>query len=228
MHDACVAGDHTNKAASEFFVSSVLSAVDHPAVDGTFTDDVTGLPNEHHAVTGRINMTQPQLRALQQATAAAHAKLVAGLIARGKYNWQAFFGNDVAFGDDAAGVQIGRGEMCTRFMRRYCAPPMQQRALMMHANDSGIDNQTLAAFLIVRPPIAYLGWGWESDDRFWDDRFLLQPGVPRGGCQEMNHSGGGGGGGGGGSGVFWRQWSHGVARLDCGRWSADLPFPSLL
>jgi hypothetical protein len=83
------------------------------------------------------------------------------------------------------------------------------------ANDSGIDNETLAAFLVVRPPIAFIGWGWESDDRQWDDRFLMQPGVPVGLCVEASR------------GVFSREWSNGQAELDCNRWRASLPFPSL-
>ena len=28
-------------------------------------------------------------------------------------------------------------------------------------------NQSIAAFLITRPAVAYLGWGWESDDARW-------------------------------------------------------------
>jgi hypothetical protein len=48
--------DYRVDAASEYYVSSVLESVSDPAVDGTFTDDVTGLPNEHHAVQRRIKI----------------------------------------------------------------------------------------------------------------------------------------------------------------------------
>ena len=30
----------TNKAAADYFISSVVGSLDSPAVDGTFTDDV--------------------------------------------------------------------------------------------------------------------------------------------------------------------------------------------
>ena len=63
------------------------------------------------------------------------------------------------------------------------------------------------------PRIACLGW--ESDDHDWHDIFLLQPGVPTGPCRE------------GPSSVFSRNWSAGVATLDCHNWRASLPFPSL-
>jgi hypothetical protein len=36
--------------------------------------------------------------------------------------------------------------------------------LMQMDNSAANANQTVAAFLISRPPYAYLGWGWESDD----------------------------------------------------------------
>ena len=76
-------------------------------VDGTFSDDVGGLPEEHGAVMGRINMTGAQLQALQYATAVTHQKLVTALIAAGKYNWQAFGGGDGA----GASVPGGAGEV---------------------------------------------------------------------------------------------------------------------
>ena len=85
-----------------------------------------------------------------------------------------------------------------------------------------VDNQTLAAFLVVRPPIAYLGWGWESDDGKWlrdtvtgYEPFFLQPGEPIGLCKTE------------GGGVFSRQFKNGKAALDCSDWTSSLPFPSL-
>ena len=80
-------------------------------------------------------------------------------------------------------------------------------------------NQTVAAFLISRPPYAYLGWGWESDDGQWNDIFYLQVGEPLAGgaglCTE------------GPAGVFTRAYSAGTASLDCNAWTASLPFPAL-
>lgn len=85
--------------------------------------------------------------------------------------------------------------------------------MMMGAGDAS--NQTVAAFLITRPPIGFVGWGWESDDSKWNDIFLLQPGVPAGLCYQPK------------PGVYARKWSAGTAVLDCNKWVANLPFPSL-
>ena len=48
-------------------------------------------------------------------------------------------------------------------MERHCRPEMQRRPMMMDAGAA--DNQTVAAFLIARPPIGYLGWGWVRSPR---------------------------------------------------------------
>ena len=49
--------DHRNVDAASYYVASVVGSVAEAAVDGTFTDDVTGLPNEHHAAQGRLGKT---------------------------------------------------------------------------------------------------------------------------------------------------------------------------
>jgi hypothetical protein len=48
--------------------------------------------------------------------------------------------------------------------------------MMMGAGSAS--NSTVAAFLVVRAPIAFIGWGWESDDKKWptSNIFNLQVG----------------------------------------------------
>jgi hypothetical protein len=59
-----------------------------PAVDGTFTDDVDGVPEEHPAVQAAINMTDAQLAQLQYATLATNMLLIESLVPAQKYNWR--------------------------------------------------------------------------------------------------------------------------------------------
>ncbi len=200
--------DYTNPEAADYFISSVVASLSDPAVDGTFTDDVGGLPEEHPNVMKNINMTPAQLKELQAATTATHTKLVAALIKAGKYNWQAFGGGD------GTGPGISKSS-CEAFMEQHCTAAAQEAPMMMSAGAA--DNATVAAFLITRPPIGFIGWGWESDDRKWPQSniFLLQPGVPQGNCKSD------------GDGKFSREWSNGKATLDCTTWTAELPFPSL-
>ena len=65
------------------------------------------------------------------------------------------------------------------------------------------------------PPYGWIGFGWESDDRNWNDIFLLQAGEPMGLCSEAP------------PGVFSRPWTLGTASLDCNSWTASLPFAPL-
>ena len=193
--------------AADYFVASVLAAMASPAVDGTYSDDVTGVPQEHPHVVGRTNLSAAGLRALQLATQATNMALINASVAAGKYVWQAF-----GAGDGAAPGPTR--STCAAWMRAHCAPARQAQPLLQQ-HDAAAANQSVAAFLIVRPPNGYLGWGWYSSDKDWDPIFLLQPGTPLGLCAE------------GPEGVFARGWSAGVARLDCNAWRAELPFPAL-
>jgi len=199
--------DYTNPKAAAYVISSILRSVDDPAVDGTFTDDVNGFPQEHESATARINMSHQQLAALQAATRVTHAKLVGELVKAGKYNWQAF-----GVGDGAGVTCPSDPKGCSAFMQTGCDPEMQSRPMMMDAAHA--DNQTVAAFLITRPPIGFIGWGWESGDSKWpsSDVFLLKPGEPQGLCKQEQ------------PGIYSRQWSKGKVVLNCNEWTASLPF----
>ena len=154
------------------------------------------------------SLISPPFSCLQDATTATHARLVKELVKAGKYNWQAFGGGD---GTGPGVTKHG----CVDFMHRWCSPEMQKAPMMMAAGEGDHMNQTVAAFLIARPPIGFLGYGWESDDKNWNDIFLLQAGTPKELCKEES------------PGVFSREWSNGKAELDCNQWTAALPFPSL-
>ena len=86
------AGDYTNASAAQYFITSVAAVLSDPAVDGTFTDDVDGVPEEHGAVQAAINMTDGQLAQLQYATLATNMLLIESLVPMQKYNWQAVSG----------------------------------------------------------------------------------------------------------------------------------------
>ena len=193
--------------AADYFVSSVLATLASPAVDGTYADDVSGVPAEHPDVVRHTNLTAAEVLALQQATQATNSALIAAAVQAGKYVWQAF----------GAGDGASRGPTqatCVAWMQQHCTPARQAQPLLLQHNASAA-NQSIAAFLIVRPPNGYLGWGWYSNDQQWSSLFLLQPGTPTALCAE------------GPPGVFSRAWTEGTAELDCNEWTASLPFPSL-
>lgn len=139
-------------------MSSVTASIADAAVDGTFTDDVDGLPAEHPAAQGRIGMSDDDLSALRFATQSTSQRLIDTLIAAGKYNWQAFGSHDTSV---SARLGAGAGispASCASDMRTLCNATAQAQPLLMKMASPGPDvNQTVAAFLIARPPYAYLG-----------------------------------------------------------------------
>lgn len=164
---------------------------------------MTGLPAEHGEAPVNMRLMPSEVTAIQQATQQASQSLITALIAAGKYNWQAFGAQD------GVGPAPSQGN-CAAFMRSYCAPAMQSRPMTMQMTAGS--NQTVAAFLIARPPQAWLGWGWESDQRNWLPIFDLDVGTPTALCAE------------GPAGVFTRTWTKGTAQLDCNAWTATLDF----
>lgn len=98
-------------------------------------------------------------------------------------------------------------------MRARCTASYQTRAITQGIDGSAF-NQSLAAFLVTRPPIGFLGFGWESDMRAWRPEFLWavgEPTPPGALCSE------------GPAGVFSRPWTYGTAALDCNTWTATIP-----
>jgi hypothetical protein len=101
-------------------------------------------------------------------------------------------------------------------MRALCDPGAQGRSMFMGYSGparAGPLNQSLAAFLVTRPPIAFFGSRWQDDQ--WNPLFNLDVGQPTGLCVE------------GPAGVFSREWTRGVAQLDCNAFTAKLDFPVL-
>lgn len=209
--------------AAQYYISSVVGSLADNATDGTFTDDVDGLPAEHPDVQAKIGMTDSELEALRYATQSTSSALIYSLVAAGRYNWQAFGSHDTSApapppGRLSRGSRNFRGAInpstCATYMRTQCTIEKQAAPLLQH-HDAAYSNQSVASFLITRPPIAFLGFSWESDDRDWDPSFLLQAGEPQGLCVE------------GPDGVFSRKWTLGTAALDCNTFTASLPFEAL-
>jgi hypothetical protein len=197
--------DHTNPAASNAFVAGIVESLDDPAVDCTFMDDQNGVPMEHPNVTAHIGMNATQLHALQKATAVSYEKLLAALSAKGKWIFEQFRTVTPKFD--------GTNSSCVEFMETYCEPDMQGYTMVLEAGvKSSTINQTVAAFLITRPPVAFAN---VKGSGILFDPFMLQPGTPKGLCRKDR------------AGVYSREWTNGVARLDCHTWRSDLPFPSL-
>jgi hypothetical protein len=196
--------DYSVPEAGDYYITSVISTLSNPNVSGTFTDDVNGGDEEHPNMPKNINISSAVLAELQFATQATNQRLIEAAIASGKYVWQAFGAQD----DVGGGVSQSN---CASFMTTYCTVPAQTQRAMTMKFDPNNKIQSVAGFLIIRPPIAYLGFGWESDNRNWDPIFLTQVGEPSSYCTQTS------------PGVFERSWTYGSVTLDCNSWTATVP-----
>ena len=191
--------------AADYYISSVLNTTMSPYVDGTFTDDII-FPQEHGNCPNNIKLSAADVLEMQLATSIANGRLIDAAVAAGKYVWAAFGAEDGVGSTPSAAN-------CAAWMRARCGAnaAAYQRTAITQGCDAKNVNQTLASFLITRPPIAFYGFGWESDMKDWRQEFLFNVGEPENLCTE------------GPAGVFSRAWTYGQVTLDCNKWGAVIP-----
>lgn len=200
--------DYRNADAAAYFTRAILTTLIDNDIDGTFTDDRDGIPVEHPTLPATLRLSAQEVAEIQFATQAFGQYLSTALAANGKTCW-----------DCLSGLNLGKrpvpGTECAPLMRTLCDPGAQSRSMFMGFSGGAAQgdlNQTIAAFLVTRPPVAFLGSRWQ--DAAWEPLFDLDVGEPLGLCEETR------------PGVFTRAWSEGVASLDCNTWTAALPFAS--
>jgi len=183
-----------------------MKTVDSPYVDGTYTDDVQGLPEEHAEAAGNLGMEDREVRELRYATQRTSQKLIRSLVEAKKYNWQAF-----GF-EDNLGPAVTK-ENCVSFLRSACNETTQHLPWTVELDEKHVA-QSVAAFLIGRGPYAYIGYGWLGEylPRIHPLIEKLDVGQPIGLCREEPKH------------VFTRDWTKGSATLRCDSFVANLFF----
>ena len=198
--------DWRNPDAAAYFVAAIVNRTVELDEDLTFTDDRDGCCVEHENIPALLKLMPSEVAQLQFATQAGGQWLATSLATVGKTCWDCLGGYNL-------GVRPVSGPTCAPTMRSLCAPSTQGSSMLMGFSHGPDLNQTIAAFLVSRPPIAFLGSRWQ--DNMWSPLFNMDVGLPLGLCNESL------------PGVFQRPWTHGVAVLDCNTWTATLPFPML-
>lgn len=181
------------------------------AVDGTYLDDSQAIPQEHASAPGAMGLSASQLLAAQNATWRWVDAAIGSLASHGKFIWQGFDGAPQGDPDSVApGPTAGD---CAAWMAAACAPAWQR--VPMTTQWDGL-NTTLAAFLIARGPVAYIGWGWGIPPPGplppWEPLFDLDVGEPLGLCAQTA------------PGAFSRAWTKGTAAIDCNTFTAEIDF----
>jgi len=198
----------SNPATVDYWINEVVLgkyAMGSPYVDGIFTDDVSGLGQEHPDAGSNMGLTQDQIVKIQQDSQAAWTKMLDTIIQHRGYNWQAFSDDD--------GVHDAPGKSnCASAMRDLCGKIKNPMLLQL---DTSNLIQNIASFLIARGDYWWLGTGWIGCSDIAPTRpsqFDMDVGTPTGPCTETT------------TGVFQRTYSKGTAELDCNSWTAVLKF----
>jgi hypothetical protein len=190
-----------------------------PFVDGTFLDDSQALPQEHANAPTNMGLSAAQLLTVQNSSWAFFNVAVATLAAAepSKFIWQGFNGMQES-DPDGVGVTPDQGT-CLTYMATVCDASWQRVPYTVGWPSAQNDKlPVLAAFLIGRGPYAFIGYGWTGGgglhvppfDPLWD--LYDNVGQPESLCEETS------------SGVFSRNWTRGVATLDCNTWVGTLAF----
>jgi hypothetical protein len=203
--------NYSNADAFAYFLAESEQgalATGSPFVDGTFLDDSQAIPQEHGDAPRNMGLSALQLATAQNDTHRFVQTVIETLARKGHYVWQGFDGDRGGDPDEVAPAPDAGS--CASYMSELCAPAWQ--AVPMTLNWDG-RNTTLAAFLVGRGPVAYLGSGWNGGPLLsWDARFDIDVGEPLALCQQAP------------AGVFSRAWSKGRAQIDCNDFTATIDF----
>jgi len=184
-----------------------------PFVDGTFLDDSQGLPIEHPRAPAALNLTAAEVLAYADATQDFTQRVVEALAAGGGALWQSLQTRNTGDPDYFTGSAPGAGN-CAAWMAAACAPEMQAIPLTLAWPYNSTEREAfLAAFLVARGPYAWVGHQWRCEPRVhWDALWDLDVGEPRGPCAEVA------------PGVFARNYTRGVAAINCSSFEGTLDF----
>ena len=161
-------------------------------------------------------------------------RVQAAILAAGGYTWSLLPGQSNANADP---LMLHQGQACAAAVRAACSPaaPWQAAPLLMGLTPGNASTGPLphlqaevAAFLLMRGPHAYLGWGqwglsWPVGFTWNTTNGTVLPlpevlgrgdwGEPSGLCQEVPA----------GAGSFVRTYAAGTVRLDCSSYDSEIP-----
>lgn len=182
-------------------------------VDGLFSDEDNYMHQDW-----RWNQSDDQMALHQYEERFTYQTMLDTLIENGFWFWSAFNGehhNDVVPGNNnnsGWGGQYFDATYCSNWMRARCNTEWTRTHVMAVQLDVPNINESIASFLVVRGPVAYIGFGAGYHPQTWRPEFFYDVGEPTGNCSETS------------PGVFERNWTYGTAHMDCNTYKAG-PIP---
>ena len=200
-------------------------------VSGMYFDDwwpESGpFPDPFPNMTEDMGLTPEEQKRISKSYQANMKVIYDEMLRRGKFTWQQMWNgqDDPSTKNGCCTSPIVRNETCAASLRKYCAAdsPSQTR-VMSYAfspgscdGGKGLVNLTspkhdIVNFLLIRGPQAFLGHGWLGCSRIYTypDELTWDYGEPLGLCEETS------------SGVFTREWTNAVVKMDCNTWTPTI------
>ena len=171
---------------------------------------------EHSKAVSNMGYDAQDVAEIIAANQRAYDRILTALLSLNAYDWQAFGDGDGVGSNPLPTSQVE----CAKTMASLCSDAsLQEKPALWSAgsHDNHLSTQTVAAFMIVRGPHAWLGTGWQgctTTPTTWQQDPLMQldPGTPVGLCKQVK------------PGVFSRQYTRGTVSLNCNSYQATLPF----
>ena len=244
--------DHRNQSLRQYLVDVAVldnsTGLRSPHIDGFYFDDQWSdkpesrgpvAPNYHFCDSSSIGgpsevdfncvadmgLTQADTTAITAALAETMVQVKEAILDHGGFSTRMMPSYAVHAIDEPA-LDPRPPAKCLAFMRHYCRPdnPNLKQTFTYEWTRNSLQDisplpamtQDLARFLLVRGPYAYIGWQWVGCRDVYERPSELENnyGTPVDKvCHEVS------------SGVFEREWTAGVVRMDCNNWSATLPPP---
>lgn len=220
--------DSRNASANLQQQASIMSTILNPWVDGSQFDSIYGYHQGDDNPPVSANVSELATESLRYCSQLSLNTMINTFVAAGKYTWAALgywlnVGPGITQGASFSansftynGISYNQGQYaytnCTQFMTTRCNTAFQSVPLSMLMDPNNAD-QSLAAFLLVRGPYAWIGYPWMGFDVSppWSPEFGRQVGVPQGPCVQVSNT------------LFTRQWTYGTVSLDCASWQAVVP-----
>ena len=199
----------------DYWVSSTLELIQNAGglVDGLFSDEDNYMHQDW-----RWNQSDDQMALHQYQERFTYQTMLDTLIDNGYWFWSAFNGehhNDVVPGNNnnsGWGGEYFDAAYCSNWMRARCNTEWTATHVMAVQLDVPNINESIASFLVVRGPVAYIGFGAGYHPQTWREEFFMDVGEPTGNCTETS------------PGVFERNWTYGLASMNCNTYKAG-PIP---
>lgn len=182
-------------------------------VDGVFIDDSTGLGAEHKVMVKRCGLTPESIADWNLKAHAAYTASFKAVVDRGGFVWNLMRDPDNNMALTGGVVPQPINATCKTWMLTKCGNSSWEGGSwpLLMSPEPGSEEQSLAAFMLIRGPYAWWGRGWLGGDVDYNASLAHKdPGEPTSRCTVLDAE----------QGIFARTFTKMTVTLNCPAWAA--------